>query len=328
VIPLFHIIIVVYNNGPEVQDTLDALAIQKESRFSVTILDNYCPIKSTEYLKIPDTRFKIITSSENLGFAGGCNLAAKNTEAPWLIMLNPDAHPQIDWLSEIKIGIETYDVGMFGSTQIMGQTPNFSDGFGDVWSIFGYCWRGGYGHKMETLPTTDRRVLSPCAAASIYRRDLFERLNGFDEVYFCYLEDVDLGLRMQAIGSGCIQLRKAMVMHIGGSSQKKGSLYSLKQSAKNSPRLILKNAPACLLPIMLSLYIFSQVWFYFRSHNDNQKRERWTSLKLGLKFWRFHLRSRRKTKRISHRQLFEFLDWRINSLRSLPIKSKPAKPKS
>lgn len=321
--PYFHIVIVAYNNGIELQDTLNALSTQSESDFRVTILDNNCPLGSTEHLALPDTRFQLIHSSKNLGFAGGCNFACKNTESPWLIMLNPDSRPFQNWLEEIKTGINRYDVSMFGSTQIMGSFPDYIDGFGDVWSIFGYSWRGAYGQTVASIPNLDRRVLTPCAAAGIYRRDFFEKLNGFDETYFCYLEDVDLGLRMQALGSDCIQLRNAKVFHIGGSSESPMSDFALMQSTKNAPRLIIKNAPSIILPIMLMLYILSQAWFRMRSNNSPQGRKRWEALKLGLKSTKLHINTRRQTTRSSNSQILEFLDLRIRSLSTLPTQSRP-----
>ena len=216
---------------------------------------------------------------------------------------------------------------MFGSTQIMNNNQGLVDGFGDVWSIFGYSWRGAYGNVIAQLPVEDRQVLTPCAAASVYKRELFEKLGGFDETYFCYLEDVDLGLRMQAIGSGCIQLRNAKVLHIGGASKKPLSDFALMQSTKNAPRLIIKNAPTLLLPIMLSLYIVSQVWFKLRSKKSPKSLKRWDALKLGLANIKQHLKSRRKTKQNNHFIILKFLDLRIQSLRTLPIQSRPVAAK-
>lgn len=325
---LFQIVIVAYNNGPELQDTLDALAVQQETDFCVTILNNNCPLQSTNDLKLPDIRFQIMQSEINLGFAGGCNLASKATETPWLIMLNPDARPLPNWLSEIKTGISKYDVSMFGSTQLIGDMPDRIDGFGDVWSIFGYCWRGAYGRPIETLPNEDRRVLTPCGAASVYKREYFEKLGGFDEVYFCYLEDVDLGLRMQAIGSDCVQLRRAKVVHIGGCSQAPLSDFALMQSAQNTSRLIIKNAPTLLLPLMLGLYILSQAWFKLRSGNSPQGLKRWNATKKGLKNRNQHMQSRRMTQKNSYSQIFEFLDLRMKSLRTLPVQSRSVSPRN
>lgn len=327
-IPYFTIVIVAYNNGHELQDTLDALAVQEEADFCVIILDNDCPLQSTDALNLPDTRFQIIHSTTNLGFAGGCNLASKDAKSPWLIMLNPDAQPLPNWLAEIKIGISKYNVSMFGSTQIMGDMPDLLDGFGDVWSLFGYCWRGAYGQPIETLPNEDRRVLTPCAAASVYKREFFEKLGGFDDAYFCYLEDVDLGLRMQAIGSDCIQLRKAKVIHIGGSSQDPLSDFALMQSTKNTPRLIIKNAPTLILPLMLALYILSQAWFKLRSNKGCQGQKRWDALKTGLNTTKQHLQARREIKKNSHALIFEFLDLRMKSLRTLPVQSRPMSTKT
>jgi GT2 family glycosyltransferase len=321
----FRIIIVAYRNGPELQAALEALAVQTHRCFEVRIVDNQCPDHCTDGLALPDFRFDLLHAPSNFGFSGGCNLGAKNAQTPWLIMLNPDTRPRPNWLEEVANGINRHPaIGMFGSTQISSHDETLSDGFGDVWSIFGYCWRGGRHQRMSSLPLEDRAVLSPCAAASVYKRSLFERVGGFDTAYFCYLEDVDIGLRLQAIGSGCVQLRSALVIHIGGASDKPTD-YAILQTLKNTPRLIRKNAPGFLYPVMLSLFVGSQFWFRIRpgTINDQETRLRWTTLRIGLARRQMDRTARRMTPRLNIGALTKHLNFNPAALRQKPVQSRP-----
>jgi N-acetylglucosaminyl-diphospho-decaprenol L-rhamnosyltransferase len=61
-----------------------------------------------------------------------------------------------------------------------------------------------------------REVFAPCAAAALYARDTFLAAGGFEESFFCYLEDVDLGFRLRLGGAHCIQVQGAEVRHMAG----------------------------------------------------------------------------------------------------------------
>ena len=124
------------------------------------------------------------------------------------------------------------------------------DGFGDVLSAFGSAWRSGNGRTVRELPDGDCEVFSPCAAAALYARPSFEREGRFDESFFCYLEDVDLGFRLRLRGERCIQVRRAEVLHAGSAITGHLSEFSIFHSYRNRIWLFAKNMPwPLLLPI-------------------------------------------------------------------------------
>lgn len=67
------------------------------------------------------------------------------------------------------------------------------DGIGDVYHLSGLVWRNGHGHGHDEVNSVNSEIFSPCAAASLYRRAALVDVGGFDEDFFCYMEDVDLG---------------------------------------------------------------------------------------------------------------------------------------
>ena len=142
---------------------------------------------------------------------------------------------------------------MFGSTQIDARHPDRVDGFGDVYSIFGTAWRGASGWPVATLPADDREVFAPCAAAALYARDAFLSAGGFDESFFCYLEDVDLGFRLRLRGERCIQVRRAEVLHVGSAIAGADSDFFLFHSQRNRLWVMLKNVPSPLIWLVVLL---------------------------------------------------------------------------
>ncbi len=82
----------------------------------------------------------------------------------------------------------------------MDNDSSLLDGVGDVYHISGLAWRKGHGSPALGQFEKFMEIVSPCAAAALYRRHDFLEIGGFDEDYFCYMEDVDLGLRFRLAG--------------------------------------------------------------------------------------------------------------------------------
>jgi GT2 family glycosyltransferase len=252
-----RVIVVNYNGGPYIQRALDALAAQTDRGFEAVIVDNASTDGSANALKLPDSRFRLIRSPVNLGFAAANNLAARDCQLPWIATLNPDTVPSASWLSEFESATRRYPtVAMFGATLLDAANPALLDGFGDVYSVFGFPWRGGGGMPLETAPTEDAAVFAPCAAAALYRADAFCAAGGFDETFFCYLEDVDLGCRLRLRGERCIQLRNALVYHVGSAISGRESDFTTYHSVRNRIWVIVKNAPGRLLAIMALIHLY------------------------------------------------------------------------
>ena len=82
--------------------------------------------------------------------------------------------------------------------------PDHLDGAGDSYHVSGRAWRNGHNAPVATWPAGEYEVFAPCAAAALYRRAAFEEIGGFDERFFCYFEDVDLGFRLRLRGHRCV----------------------------------------------------------------------------------------------------------------------------
>src|SRR6476469_5529691 len=147
-----RIVVVNYNAGENLFCCTKALCAQSERDFEVKIVDNASKDDSLRYVPA-DGRFEIVRAGANIGFAAGCNLGARNCEAPLLIFLNPDAFPEPRWLRELLPASDKYtDAAMFASLQLSAADTKIIDGAGDCYSCFGLPWRGGYGHSLRALP--------------------------------------------------------------------------------------------------------------------------------------------------------------------------------
>jgi N-acetylglucosaminyl-diphospho-decaprenol L-rhamnosyltransferase len=254
--PWARVIIVNFNGGALLQRCVDALGRQTLADFEAVIVDNASRDGSIEALHLPDDRFRVEQAGANLGFAAASNRGAEASAAGWLAMLNPDAEPDTDWLEELRRATARHPgVRMFGSTQIDAAHPDRVDGFGDVYSIFGTAWRGASGSQVAVLPEGDHEVFAPCAAGALYAREGFEAAGGFDETFFCYLEDVDLGFRLRLRGERCVQVRKAEIAHVGSAIAGRNSDFLLWHSQRNRIWVMIKNIPSPLIWLVLMLQL-------------------------------------------------------------------------
>ena len=287
--PIIRIIIVNFNAGDLLVRCIETLLSQTFSNFEVVIVDNASTDGSLEFASVDDPRFTVISLAQNMGFAAGNNRGAEGCRTPWIALLNPDAFPEPNWLEELSKAIERYpDVTMFGSTQIDANDENSLDGSGDAFFAGGFARRGNHGHSRDDLPN-DGETFSPCASAAIYRTDVFRTVSGFDENFFCYYEDVDLAFRIRLMGGRCIQVRDAIVKHVGSAVSGRRSDFVRFHSARNLVWLIVKNVPAPLfwliLPAHIGLQLMILSWAVIRGHFNPTSRGLAAGLKEVPRVW-------------------------------------------
>lgn len=134
-------------------------------------------------------------------------------------------------------------------------------------------------------------MFSSCAATAVYRRSVLLELGGFDEDYFCYVEDVDLGFRLRLAGYRCLYVPQSVAHHVGsGTAGGQHSDFSVYHGHRNLVWTFVKDMPGILfwllLPLHVALNLVSIIWFAFRGHGGVVWRAKRDAL-LGLpKMWR------------------------------------------
>jgi N-acetylglucosaminyl-diphospho-decaprenol L-rhamnosyltransferase len=317
--PWVRIIIVNYNSGALLAACVDSLAAQTMADFEVVIVDNASSDGSADALRLPDARFRLLCAATNLGFAAANNLGARDCRAPWILTLNPDTDARADMLQAFRRGTVRYpDVTMFGATLLDAADPMIVDGLGDELSIVGIPWRGGHGRPGDDFVIADLEAFSPCAAAGLYARDSFQREGGFDELFFCYLEDVDLGFRLRLSGERCVNLGEAVVLHHGSAISGRNSAFTLYHSFRNRLWLIFKDMPALLLLIALPANLVCSL-ILLPKFDAASRRAAFKGLAHGLRPPLELFRSRRRIqsqRRMSTPDVARMLSWNLAHLRS------------
>lgn len=329
--PLITVIIINYNSGPRLQKCLAALEAQSFKNFDVRIVDNASTDGSAD--KLPKVSFDLSLDkqNENHGFAKANNIAAKDAKGDWLAFLNPDAYPEPGWLEEFVKARHSYpDALAFGSTQISDDDPSKLDGAGDAFHIMGLAYRGYYEWDVSALPP-DSEVFAACAAAAFYDAKTFADLGGFDEQFFCYGEDVDLGYRLRLIGGKTIQLAKAVVRHEGSAISGRRSDFTVYHGHRNRIWLTYKNTPFWLYWPFILLHLAANLYLLARSFSSDTFKPYRKALIDGyfglhkLRKDRAHIQSNRK---VSYRDLCKVISWSPQSIlsrkgKNLAVSKKP-----
>jgi GT2 family glycosyltransferase len=285
------VVIVNCNGGRFLDRCLSALSAQTVIPKQIILVDNASTDASIEIIRrYPSVR--LLAQNRNLGFAHGNNLAIEAAESEWVALLNPDAFPDPRWLEALLSATRDYPAFDFFCCKLV-DAGNLAvlDGAGDAYHMSGIVWRTGQGMPVASFPEQSREVFSSCAAAALYRRRAFVDAGGFDEDYFCYVEDVDLGFRLRLAGHKALYVPDAVVHHVGSATTGgQHSDFSVYHGHRNLVWTFVKDMPGILfwllLPLHMAINLMTLVLFTVRGQGRVILRAKRDAL-LGLpKMWR------------------------------------------
>lgn len=263
--PSISIILVTWNSGANLPECLSALAQQTLQDFEVLVVDNNSMEGALDEIKGYHSKFKLTMKclDSNFGFAVANNIGVHLAQGKWIALLNTDAFPEPKWLENLILAAEqNQQFSQFSSKQIQYHCPEFLDGAGDCYHITGLAWRGYYNKSVYEYGGQTQEVFSACATAALYSRDEFLKVGGFDEDYFSYFEDVDLGFRLRLGGAKCLYVPGAVVRHVGSASTGKRSDFSVYYGYRNMIWTFVKDMPFPYFWIFLPLHVLTLLFFF------------------------------------------------------------------
>lgn len=231
------IVIVNWNAGKLLLECVRSIGLALNGSFklnSVTIVDNASQDNSLNGIEDIQLPINLIRNADNFGFARSCNLGAGTSQADYILFLNPDTRL---FENSLQVPITFLDnpmnegVGIVG-VKIVDEKENVSRNCARFPTPLGMIYMSlGLdkifpnvfpAHFMTEWDHLDSRVVDQIMGSFLLiRRDLFKRLNGFDERFFVYYEDADLSLRAKQNGYLSYYLSAASVYHKGGGVSEK-----------------------------------------------------------------------------------------------------------
>ena len=251
---MIAVLIVAHDNAGVTAQCLRHLAPELGDDAAVWLLDNGSAAGQREILQqavqMPELtgRCHLLTSPDNLGFAGGMNrLLAQVMARPEIgqvLLLNNDTQPQPGFLQRLRDALVQMPNAGMAAARMMAMDGRQVDSLGIC------LYRSGLASNRKHL---DERLLGPTGGCMLLRRELLEDLHAshghwFEERFFCYAEDTDLVMRARWLGHGAAYADDAVVLHHGSlSSGGADNEFVLYHGIRNSIWALARNAPALWL---------------------------------------------------------------------------------
>jgi GT2 family glycosyltransferase len=290
--PLITVIVVNYNCGEMICQCIASLERQRFRDFVTVVVDNNSSDGSVSAIRKEHPTVELIVLEANMGFAGGVNHALRECKLGRLVvLLNPDAFPTPEWLENLAVGAQAHpEYAAFGSRMFSDKGMKQLDGVGDVYHVSGLPWRQGHGCTNSDRHNREMEIFAPCAAAAMYRVDALQAIGYFDEDFFLYIEDVDLGFRLRLAGYRSLYIPNANVLHIGSAFVGKHSDFQIYHGHRNLVWVYIKNMPGVLfwafLPLHILLNIASLVWLILRGQGAAAMRAKRDAIEGIPLFWK------------------------------------------
>jgi GT2 family glycosyltransferase len=262
--PAISVVVVTWNRRELLRACLASLARQTHPRFEVVVVDNGSGDGSADMvLELAESYpvpLRLIANSSNRGYCAANNQGVAASQAELVALLNNDAEAEPGWLEALEAVIRLHDdVGMAASKVLVWEDPrrHALEPTPTLGSIIDKCGHlmypdgqnRGRGSGQLDHGQFDRveEVLWPDGCAAMYRRAMLEDVGGFDEEFFAYADDAELGLRGRIAGWRCFYAPGAVVRHHRGATLGIGSARRLTLIERNRVLLVVKLFPWNLL---------------------------------------------------------------------------------
>lgn len=250
-----------YNGDTWLAGCFGGLARQEFKSFETILVDNGSTDGSPDRVSGLEPKARVIRLERNLGFAAAVNVGIAASRSEYVALLNTDTVARPSWLAALVRTLDASgsDVAAAAPKMLRMDRPDTIDDAGDALSWTGAARKMGHGRPAAEF-VSRREIFAPSAGASLYRRAFLETIGGFDDRFFAYLEDIDLGLRGRLCGYRYLFEPAAEILHKGQGSGLPRPAY-VKLITRNRLLLFAKNLPMSLLLRHLGELLYGQLYF-------------------------------------------------------------------
>lgn len=244
---MISVIVVNWDRRDLLWAALESLAGQVDAEFEVILVDNGSTDGSVE-MAVHNfaTRFplRVIRNAENRGFCAANNQGIAIARGSLIALLNNDAEADAAWLRELRQACEMRsEIGMVASKILVYADPQRIDKVGHLIYPDGQNRGRGSGELDRGQYDQSTDCLWPDGCAAMYRKSMLDEIGGFDEDFFAYADDAELGLRGRIAGWDCVYAPAARVRHHRGTTLGLASVERLLLIERNRILLVAKLFP-------------------------------------------------------------------------------------
>ena len=244
---MISVIVVNWNRRELLRASLESLRRQKGVDFETIVVDNGSSDGSAD---MADREFGcvVIRNRQNRGFCAANNQGIAVARGEFVALLNNDAEAEPGWLTALRAAFdERPEIGMAASKILVWEDPRRIDKVGHLIYPDGQNRGRGTGAIDDGQFDRAEECLWPDGCAAMYRKSMLDEIGGFDEDFFAYADDAELGLRARIAGWRCLYAPDAVVRHHRGATLGLGSARRLVLIERNRVLLAAKLFPWSLL---------------------------------------------------------------------------------
>ena len=255
------VVVVNWNRRELLRRCLESLVRQQMPPFEVIVVDNGSADQSAEMAErefgsgVP-FQLIVIKNSKNRGFCEANNQGIAVARGEYIALLNNDAEAEPEWLAGLAAAFESRpEIGMAASKILVWEDPGRIDKAGHLIYPDGQNRGRGSGQPDGGQFDREEEVLWPDGCAAMYRRSMLDQIGGFDEDFFAYADDAELGLRARIAGWRCLYVPTAVVRHHRGATLGVRSVRRLALIERNRILLVAKLFPWSLVWLNGAYYL-------------------------------------------------------------------------
>jgi GT2 family glycosyltransferase len=255
---VFTAIIPVHNRADLLERLLDTVCAQTLPFAEVVVVDDASTDGAGDLARARGCR--VIAMAQNAGFARTVNRGWKTAATEWVAILNSDVELDSRWLERLSSGVG--EASFATGTIFDAKKRQTIDGTYDLVSRAACPWRASQGESVGHGGSS-AIAIAP-GTACVFRRNVLERLNGFDESFGSYLEDVDLGLRCLREGFTGVYIPDALAYHHGSATLGQWNPRVVRLISRNQLFLVARHYDralflSCLWPIVAGQLLWGLV---------------------------------------------------------------------
>jgi GT2 family glycosyltransferase len=287
------IVILNYNGRNYLEKFLPSVSNYSEN-YPIIVADNHSVDDSIGFLKTNYPQIQLIQLPQNEGFSQGYNLALRQVQAKYYLLLNSDVEVTENWLLPmVKFMNEHAEAGACQPKiksyrqknlfEHAGAGGGFIDKFG-----YPFC-RGRIFQALEEDKgqyNDIREIFWATGACMLIRADLFHQVGGLEADFFAHMEEIDLCWRLKNLGYKIYYVGKSEVYHVGGGTLSQESPFKTYLNFRNNLAMLYKNLPAHRLykVLIIKLLLDFIAIFFFLSHG--YLKNSWSVIRAYLSFYR------------------------------------------
>jgi N-acetylglucosaminyl-diphospho-decaprenol L-rhamnosyltransferase len=250
------VVTVTYSPGEVLSTFLDTLADATKRPYRVVLADNGSTDGAPERAAALRPEVELLRTGGNLGYGTGANrgVASLPPEYGWVVVVNPDIEWRPGSLDTLLDAADRWprggafgplirepDGAVYPSARLL---PSLGRGIGHA--LLFRVWRNNpwtRSYRQSSASVVERTAGWLSGSCMLLRRSAFDAVGGFDEAYFMYFEDVDLGERLGKAGWSNVYVPAAEVVHLGGHATSRASGRMLAEHHRSTYRYLAAHYP-------------------------------------------------------------------------------------